>query len=182
VLETFEVAALASSLSLDHPLNALVPSPRRCLSGERWEWDGVRFAFLHPAPDTLAARRNNLSCVLRVASSAGAVLLTGDIERAAENELALAQSIKSEVLLVPHHGSRTSSSPEFLAAVAPLWAIVPVGYRSRFGHPSAEVMERYRSAGVQMFRTDRDGAVTVALGSAIDIKTERHLRGRYWLQ
>ena len=86
------------------------------------------------------------------------------------------------MLLVPHHGSRTSSSPEFLAAVAPLWAIVPVGYRSRFGHPSAEVMERYRSAGVQMFRTDRDGAVTVTLGAAIDIKTERDLRGRYWLQ
>jgi competence protein ComEC len=182
VLETFDVAELSSSLAPAHPLNALVPSSRHCVSGERWEWDGVRFAFLHPPADAEPARRNNLSCVLRIASTSGAVLLTGDIERAAERELAGAQAVRSEVLLVPHHGSRTSSSPEFLAAVAPRWAIVPVGYRSRFGHPHPEVLERYRAAGVDIVRTDLGGAVTVRLGNALAIETERERRGRYWLK
>jgi competence protein ComEC len=83
---------------------------------------------------------------------------------------------------VPHHGSRSSSSPQFIAAVAPRWAIVPAGYRNRFGHPSAEVLERYRTAGVQVLRTDRDGAVIVFLKEEIEVRVERALRGRYWLQ
>src|SRR5437870_1369352 len=82
----------------------------------------------------------------------------------------------------PHHGSRSSSTAEFIAAVAPSWAIVPVGYRSRFGHPNAEVLERYRAAGVRLLRTDRDGAIAVKMGADITLETERHRRGRYWLQ
>jgi competence protein ComEC len=84
---------------------------------------------------------------------------------------------------VPHHGSRTSSSAEFVAAVAPRWAIVPGGYRSRFGHPHAEVLERYRAAGAKIARTDLDGAVHVLLKQdVIAISSERRLRQRYWLQ
>jgi competence protein ComEC len=86
------------------------------------------------------------------------------------------------VVLVPHHGSRSSSTADFIAAVAPRWAVVPVGYRSRFGHPNAEVLARYRAAGAQVLRTDLDGAITVQLGGEIALETERHRRGRYWLQ
>jgi len=86
------------------------------------------------------------------------------------------------VLLVPHHGSRTSSTAEFIAAVAPRFAIVPVGYRSRFGHPNAEVLERYRVAGAQIVRTDLDGAVAVRMGAGLELERERHRRARYWLQ
>lgn len=181
VLETFEVGALASSLGEAHPLNGLAPSARVCARGERWEWDGVRFEFLHPAAGRVAARRNDRSCVLRVTAGGRTMLLTGDIERSAEAEL-LGHDVKSDVLLVPHHGSRTSSSPPFIAAVAPSVAIVPVGYRSRFGHPSDEVLARYRAAGTRVLRTDLDGAITLRMGDTLTLETERQRRGRYWLQ
>ena len=182
VLESYEAAALASSLEPSHPLNGLVQNARRCAAGEGWEWDGVRFEFLHPEAGASARKRNNLSCVLRIATAGGSMLLTGDIERAAELHLS-GGNVRSEILLVPHHGSRTSSTPEFIAAVAPRWAVVPVGYRNRFGHPRAEVMERYRAAGARILRTDAEGAVSFRLsGQEVLLKTERRERGRYWLQ
>jgi competence protein ComEC len=152
----------------------------------------VRFALLAPRAADYAggAKPNELSCVLRVAASGGSsagsssaggsLLLTGDIERGAEAALAAQPGIGSDVLLVPHHGSRTSSTAEFIAAVAPRWAVVPAGYRNRFGHPAREVLERYRSAGVQVLRTDLDGAITVALGGEVAVTGERALRPRYW--
>ena len=110
------------------------------------------------------------------------MLLTGDIERAGERAL-LAADVRSDVLLVPHHGSRTSSTPEFIAAVAPRWAVVAAGYRNRFGHPNGEVLERYRAAGADLARTDLEGAVSVRLSSeGIGVQGERARRGRYWLQ
>ncbi|HET7669910.1 MAG TPA: DNA internalization-related competence protein ComEC/Rec2 [Burkholderiales bacterium] len=181
VLETFEVGALASSLAAAHPINGLAPAAHACAQGQRWEWDGVRFEFLHPPAGRAAARRNDRSCVLRVAAGGRSMLLTGDIERAAEMDL-VKMPIRSEVLLVPHHGSRTSSSREFIAAVAPAVAIVPVGYRSRFGHPSAEVLERYRARGTRVLRTDLDGAITLRMGDTLTLETERQRRQRYWLQ
>ena len=182
VLESFPVLGLASSLPKEHPLQALVPSAHRCAQGERWEWDGVRFEFLHPAV-VASPRRNDASCVLRISAGGRALLLTGDIERAAELELVRREALRSEVLLVPHHGSRSSSSPQFLAAVAPRWAIVPVGYRSRFGHPDAQVLERYRAVGARILRTDLEGAVTVRLSNReTRVAAERRARARYWLQ
>jgi competence protein ComEC len=180
VLESFEVASLASSLPAGHPLNGLAPNSRRCTAGDSWEWDGVRFEFLHPSRND-AARRNDQSCVLRVVARQRSMLLTGDIERAAEAELA-EKSIRSDVLLVPHHGSRTSSTAQFIAAVSPGWAVVPVGYRSRFGHPNGEVLARYGAAGAAILRTDLDGAISVRLGDDFTIETERERRARYWLK
>jgi competence protein ComEC len=181
VLETFEVEALHSSLPPPHPLNALA-APRRCAAGQAWTWDGVRFEFVHPAPGR-TYKRNDGSCVLRIAAAAGAMLLTGDIERAGEGALlSTSQDLKADILLVPHHGSRTSSTESFIAAVAPRWAIVTAGYRNRFGHPNAEVLERYSRAGVHVARTDVDGAVSVSLDNEITLVTERASRGRYWLQ
>ena len=180
VLESFEVAALSSSLPVAHPLHSLVPDATRCAAGERWEWDGVRFEFLHPAPGWDLARRNNQSCVLRVEAGGSAMLLTGDIERAAEDLLA-GKAVKAQVLLVPHHGSKTSSSEAFIAAVAPRYAVVPAGYRNRFGHPAREVLARYDRAGVQVLRTDLNGAVAVLLqDGTVQVHAERSLRPRYW--
>ena len=111
------------------------------------------------------------------------MLLTGDIERQAEYEVLQRLNPNAQVLLVPHHGSRTSSTAEFIAAVAPRWAVVPAGYRNRFGHPSAEVVERYRAAGVRVMRTDLDGAVTVSLNAdSYSLEGQRARRARYWLQ
>jgi competence protein ComEC len=182
VMESLEVDALAASLPARHPLNALAYSSRACVAGESWDWDGVRFEFLHPSGMSPGARRNNQSCVLRISAPGGSVLLTGDIERAAELELLSKGLQKAEIVLVPHHGSRSSSSAEFIAALAPAWAVVPVGYRSRFGHPAPEVLERYRAAGAKVVRTDSDGAVSMHLGAAVHVETERHRRARYWLQ
>ena len=180
LLETFEVRALESSLPATHALHALVPGSSRCAAGRSWEWDGVRFEFLHPQAGWEAARRNNQSCVLRVAAGGASMLLTGDIERSAESVLVNKIS-KTDVLLVPHHGSRTSSTPEFIAAVAPRWAVVPAGYRNRFGHPARDVLERYAAAGVRVLRTDRDGAVRVVLKAGfVGVEAERLRVPRYW--
>ena len=181
VLESVEVEAMASSLVAGHPLRGMVGAPRRCAAGEAWQWDGVRFEFLNPAPAG-STKRNDLSCVLRISTTGGAVLLTGDIERAGERAL-LASGLKSDVLLVPHHGSRTSSTPEFIAAVAPRWAIVATGYRNRFGHPHPDVLDRYRGIGTEIVRTDLHGAVSVSLTDIdVGVTSERAGRGRYWLQ
>jgi len=184
VIGNIEVDLFLSSLAAGHPLQALVAAPRRCLAGESWEWDGVRFTILHPAPADYSARRaNHLSCVLRITAAGSTMLLTADIERAAEGALLErdAAALRAEVLLVPHHGSRTSSSAEFLAAVQPAAAIAPAGYRNRFGHPNPEVLERYRAAGISVQRTDRDGAVTVRLAAAgVSIVAERQARRRYY--
>jgi competence protein ComEC len=180
VLASFEVGELRSSLPPGHPLLAFAPSVRRCIAGERWSWDGVAFAILHPR-NLHDKRPNNLSCVLKVSAGGRSMLLTGDIERLAEAELLAREgaALAADVLLVPHHGSRTSSSAEFLAAVRPAAAVIPVGYRSRFGHPHAEVLERY--SGATLFRTDRDGAVmTVLSEKGVRLKSQRQERRRYW--
>ncbi|MCI0434562.1 MAG: competence protein ComEC, partial [Gemmatimonadetes bacterium] len=111
------------------------------------------------------------------------MLLTSDIERPAENALVKRDpaAVQSDVLLVPHHGSRTSSSAGLLAAVRPAVAVVPVGYRNRFGHPAPEVLNRFSASGIRLLRTDRDGAVTVRLArDGIGASGERDRRPRYW--
>jgi competence protein ComEC len=164
------VRAISSSLEAGHPLRDGTVPHQPCAAGQRWDWDGVRFEVLHPLPGAVAAKPNHLSCVLRVQEAGGggssgrSLLLTGDIE--APQEAALLQrladgsgpALASEALLVPHHGSRTSSTPAFLAAVAPRVAVVQAAYRSRFGHPAPEVVQRYTDRGIEVVRTDRCGA------------------------
>ena len=163
LLGALPVDDLASSLAADHPLLALAPSHSPCAAGQAWTWDGVRFEFLHPPPGSIDAslRPNTVSCVLRIVAAGGATtLLTGDIEREQELQLAGRQgdSLRADVLLVPHHGSRTSSTPLFLDAVAPRFAVVQAGYRNRFGHPAPEVLERYRTLGVGLAASPGCGA------------------------
>ncbi|MGQ0510625.1 MAG: DNA internalization-related competence protein ComEC/Rec2 [Betaproteobacteria bacterium] len=182
VLQALEVDRFLSSLPERSPLLALAPA-QRCVAGQAWDWDGVRFEVLHPAAGARERRTNNLSCVLRVAARGGAMLLTGDIEREAEATLVdrNAQALRAEVLLVPHHGSRTSSSEAFIAAVAPRVAVLPVGYRNRFGHPATDVAGRYAAAGAALRRTDLEGALEVRLSArGAEIAGERERRRRYW--
>jgi competence protein ComEC len=121
--------------------------------------------------------------VLRVEAGGRAMLLTSDIE--ARDEAALLARdralLAADVLLVPHHGSRTSSTAEFLAAVDARDAIIPAGYRNRFGHPKAEVVARLEAAGARLWRSDRDGAVSVRLGPGMPAPAAwRRERPRYW--
>ena len=124
---------------------------------------GVR--VLHPPPAWPSPSVNDGSVTLRIDTDAGAALLTGDIERAAEDDiLGRAERLRAGVLKVPHHGSRTSSQPAFLRAVGPDLAVISVGADNRYGLPSPEVVARYRAAGVRLLRTDRCGAITVRFG------------------
>jgi len=155
------VRALASSLEPGHPLRAGAVAHSACAAGQRWEWDGVRFEFLHPLPGSPPpASPNAASCVLRVQAAGRSLLLAGDIEAAQEALLVAAHgtALRSDALLVPHHGSRTSSSAAFLAAVSPKYSVVQAGWRSRFGHPAPDVVSRHEAAGAEVVRSDRCGA------------------------
>ncbi len=143
------------------------------------------------APDATTANRpersprpNTLSCVLRVAAeeAAGAVaLLAGDIESPQEQALvALGVPLRADVLLVPHHGSKTSSSPAFLDAVQPRVALVQAGYRNRFGHPANEVVQRYRTRQVEVVESARCGAATWSSARPDTVQCERQARSRVW--
>ncbi|MGE5168867.1 MAG: DNA internalization-related competence protein ComEC/Rec2 [Rudaea sp.] len=188
LLHALPVDRVVSSLPGGHPVlsAARAGSTTRCMAGAHWEWDGVAFEIVHPMPAAYAEplrKSNDLSCVLRVDTTAGSALLTGDIEAAAEAELlARRERIRADVLVVPHHGSRTSSLPAFIEAVAPRIAIVAAGYRNRFGHPRREIMARYARVGAARPRTDRDGAITVTLepDKPVEAAAERARRRRYW--
>jgi competence protein ComEC len=135
---------------------------------------------LHPAAFDAAAKPNAMSCVLRVEDAAGAsALLSGDIGAAQEASLVAApgRALKSDLLLVPHHGSRTSSSDAFVSAVAPRVAIVQAGYRKRYGHPAPEAIGRYARRGVEIVDSVPCGAWTWRDGAGV---CERDLRRRYW--
>ena len=192
LLAGLPVAAMSSSLEPGHRLLAGPVPHRRCEAGQAWEWDGVRFEVLHPlaADHELGLKPNALSCVLRVQGQGQAqgqgqgqgrsVLLTGDIE--APQEAALLQrdavALRSDVLLVPHHGSRTSSTGAFISAVHPDVAVVQAGYRSRYGHPAPDVMARYAVRGVAIVRSDQCGAWT--LPPEGNPRCERESARRYW--
>ena len=183
LLAAVPVAAVSSSLADGHALLRRDLPHRRCAAGQAWTWDGVQFQVLHPLPGEPAssARPNALSCVLRVQGADGrSVLLTGDIEAAQEAALLQrdAAALRSQVLLVPHHGSRTSSTEAFIDAVAPGTAVVQAGYRNRFGHPAPEVEARYGAHGVQWQRSDACGAWTWAADGTM--RCEREAAARYW--
>lgn len=182
LLQRVPVGGLSSSLADDHPLRAAAVPQQRCRSGQRWQWDGVDFEVLHPGDEVdLPGRKPNaVSCVLRVGGPQGVALLTGDIERA--QELALVERagdrLRADVLLVPHHGSRTSSSEAFLAAVTPRVAVVQAGYRSRFGHPAPDVVARYAARGAEVVRSDACGAWTWRADGGMHC--QRQVGARYW--
>jgi competence protein ComEC len=188
VLAQQPLATVLSSLADGHELQAIRASTR-CLAGHAWEWDGVRFEVLHPRASDYAVpgKPNTLSCVLRIANGAQAALLAGDIEQAQEARLAAlaaglgAAPLRADVLLVPHHGSRTSSTPVFLDAVQPRIALLQAGYRNRFGHPAPVVLQRLRERGVQVVDSPRCGAAHWRSDAPGEVRCERLLAPRYWL-
>jgi competence protein ComEC len=133
-----------------------------CIAGESWDWDGVRFEFLHP-PKDFPYLGNASCCVLKISAGSHAALLPGDIQELTEARLAREQpaAIAAELLVAPHHGSRGSSSPAFLAATKPQQVLISAGYRSRFGHPHAETLERYGAAGAHWWNTAEFGMLRV---------------------
>lgn len=166
----------------------------QCEAGVSWVWDGVTFEVLHPSEikSSIGIRNqmsvNAQSCVLRISTQEPAshsVLLTGDIE--VKQEVALVQSlqnanrkINADVLLVPHHGSLTSSSKKFIEAVSPRFAVVQAGYLNRYKHPSNEVVLRYQAQGAQVVNTVQCGAAIWRSNHPFEIECARKLRAHYW--
>lgn len=187
LISELPVSWQTSPLPPGHVLSQALQPQRPCLAGQSWQWDGIRFDMLHPGAESYAVERlkdNDRSCVLKVSSAHGSLLLAGDIERVSELELLerAAARLPADLLVVPHHGSRTSSTASFVQQVAPRAAVFTVGYRNRFRHPRADVVERYRAAGSAIYRSDRDGAVLADFGAphGLRIHVWRERAPRYW--
>jgi competence protein ComEC len=175
-------ASLLSSLEPQHELQVQRPGVR-CEAGQRWRWDGVDFEVLHPLADDYAqpAQPNALSCSLRISNGSQAALLVGDIEQAQEARLvASGVRLDATLLLVPHHGSKTSSSAAFLDAVQPRIAMVQAGYRNRFGHPAAPVLARYAARQIALVDSPHCGASTWVSNQPKMVQCQRRVAARYW--
>lgn len=167
-----------------------------CTAGKQWVWDEVTFDVIYPTLTHVRSEKvkdNNKSCVIKVTSAAGSLLLTGDIQKPAERyllenvELGI---LDSDVMTVPHHGSKTSSSIAFLNAVSPKISIATAGYLNRFGHPKPTIVERYQALESQIYQSAVHGAVIIdfkqqSLGSPnakeITLNTWASIYQRYWL-
>ncbi|GAB2182136.1 DNA internalization-related competence protein ComEC/Rec2 [Denitratisoma sp. agr-D3] len=183
VLEAVSTTWMIHALPAHHELLAQASAARPCFDGQEWTWDGVHFSVLHPVfarHDEPTRKSNDMSCVLKVTTSSGSVLIPSDIEAASEAELlARHADLAADVLVVPHHGSRTSSTEAFITAVTPRLALFPVGYRNRFGHPKEDIVARY--GAVAQGRTDFDGALTVTFDQNGPLLVrEREGQRRYW--
>lgn len=160
---------------------------RRCLAGERWRWDGVRFALVYPAPGdlTVDSESNARSCVLRIQGPGGTTLLTGDIEAQTENMLVDrdAAALDADILVVAHHGSGSSSSAGFVSAVSPHAALISAGWHNRWGFPDPAVRARLESQAQQVVNTATAGAIAVHVPprrNAIEIAAWRAQTPRVW--
>lgn len=169
-------------------LRGLVNIPwQDCRAGQQWQWDGWNFSVLYPtAEESRAADKdNNRSCVLMIRRGRAAVLLPGDLEIRGENALlarVAAAELQASVLVLGHHGSRSASSADFLAAVQPRWAIASAGYRNQFRHPSPVLLQRLQAAGIPWRNTADSGAITLLLADdgSLVLEEFRLLAPRYW--
>lgn len=156
--------------------------PKRCVRGLKWSWDQVDFEILSPELESLKGENNN-SCVLKVSTGQSSVLLTGDIEKEAENWLLENErnKLKSDVLVAPHHGSKTSSSLSFLKQVSAGVVLIPAGYRNRFSFPHKEVISRYEELGASWLNTAEQGAIRVDIkNNHLKIGPMRLENKHYW--
>lgn len=167
------------------PLLLGAPRPGHCFRGQRWNWDGVRFEILNPpvrAYTESNRRDNDFSCVLKVSVGKHSVLMTGDAERRGELELLESGAALAATILVGgHHGSRTSSLPEFVQQVQPRAVVFTVGYRNRFNHPHPQVVARFRALNAKIFRSDTGGRIRVRVGkNSVDASEYGSAHRHYW--
>ncbi len=156
----------------------------RYAAGQCWRWDGVEFRMLWPEAGPLTGKPNHQSCVLKVTNAKGRVaLFTGDIEADVERTLIAREGEAlhaDDVLIAPHHGSRTSSTERFLDSVGPLAAVFQVCCRNRFHHPNATVYACYQMRDIALTRSD-DGATRIDIGAEIVLERYRETHARYWM-
>ncbi|TBR12867.1 MAG: DNA internalization-related competence protein ComEC/Rec2 [Lysobacter sp.] len=170
------------SASLAAPEGSGIDGARPCLAGESWSWNGVRFRLLHPPP-LFPYLANDSSCVLRIEGRHGSVLLAGDISSLVEERLVAADpaSLRADLVMVTHHGSRHSSSPAFIAATGARDAVFSTGHANRFRHPNEEVVARWSATGARLWNTADQGALTFLLGpGGVTASARRRTASRLW--
>lgn len=153
-----------------------------CHDARDWWWDGVHFEFFR-VEYGIRRSDNNRSCVLKVSNHGGSVLIPGDIESSAELNLIqrYAAQLKSDILIAPHHGSKSSSSPEFIQQVQPNHVVFQMGYMNRWRFPKPEIVKRYHESGVESFQTGNDGAILIDCGHLdCKVKSYRRLHPHPW--
>jgi len=186
VLRDIPAGWLLHGLPATSPLLKSAPLPRHCYRGQHWQWDGVRFEILNPPATAYAEssrRDNDFSCVLKVSLGTQSLLITGDAERRSEFELLESGAdIAATVLVAGHHGSRTSSTAEFVEQVRPRYGVFTAGYRNRFGHPHPQVVARFRDRGAHILRSDTDGLITLKFGEAGVVASEYLPTHRHYWQ
>ncbi|MCE1161680.1 MAG: MBL fold metallo-hydrolase, partial [Thiomonas sp.] len=156
-------------------------APQPCAAGQRWTWDGVDFQIVSPLPGAAPRNDNATSCVLHVSAGGASALLTGDIDQTQERLLQQAGRLPyADVLLVPHHGSKTSSSDALIDTVMPRAAVVQAGYRNPHGHPHPDVAARYTQRGIPVWRTDLQGALRWRDRAPDTFVAWREARPNYW--
>jgi competence protein ComEC len=154
-----------------------------CQAGQSWEWDAVKFQILSPPAEPFSSENDN-SCVLQISTAKQRFLLTGDIERNAEQWLVeqYGSQLQSHVLIAPHHGSKTSSSESFLQQVAPELILIPAGYLNRFHFPHPSVLARYQRLGADWLNTADKGAISLYSNDAgLIVLSEKKKQQRYWM-
>jgi competence protein ComEC len=185
VMQSLPIEWVSSSLKTDHPLLRTVKQHDTCTDGQSWVWDGVNFDVLHPGylDDSDKKHDNDQSCVLRISVGTQSILLVGDIEKTAESRLFALHmhDLPSTLLVAPHHGSKSSSSDEFVKAVSPRQVVFTTGYRNRFDHPHPTVWQRYGDTGANRLRSDVDGALIINLNAeGLKVDSYRKTHRRYW--
>lgn len=160
-------ATLTKQLKVDNILSGEPQdsSEQPCHAGQAWTWDEVEFVVLSPGTQKLS-EGNNLSCVLKISAGEHSVLLTGDIEAPAERALLSTELLQADVLLAPHHGSKTSSTEAFLKAVNPQHAIISAGLMNPYHHPHVEVVDRYQHQAIKLWNTAHNGALHVKISKS----------------
>lgn len=211
LLNAIEVTRFVASLPPAQPLWRIATQrgadTERCRQGRSWQWDGIAFDVLWPQDPDAGLPPNGMSCVIRVSNGRHAVLLTGDIEAPQERALLAWQAaargasasasasaststsasaslpvLQAQILMAPHHGSRTSSTPAFIDAVRPDHVVFQMGYLNRHRHPNKHVVPRYAAREVQMYRSDQDGAVRFETrGKTLAVEAYRRHHRRYWM-
>ncbi len=195
VLQSLPVQQLDTSMRKDELLDSSSTRFNHCAAGQYWQWDGVDFEYLSPQADvypvvyatenvsTKSYKPNALSCVLKVSSRTGiSALLVADAETPQEIQMihALGEKLKSTVLLMGHHGSKTSSSAAFLDAVKPQASVVQAGYRSAYGHPHPTVVQRYIDRSITVRRADCEGGLSWDSRRPDHFEAARATRWHYW--
>ncbi len=183
VLERFPEAELISAERFGLDFRRYRP----CIAGTQWRWDGVLFRVLHPGdPGAVDWSENDGSCVLLIQTAHAAVLLPGDIERRAEAHLTRNARIPAiDLVIAPHHGSQSSSTPAFVAATRPRYIVFSVGYRNRWGFPDAQIVQRWRQAGACPMTTADNGALVFEINRAgwMTLQRRQRIDGRsFWTE